>query len=107
MKNKVKFQNFLNLGSFTPVPEEYLKIKTFFSLNYPATGKGSTLLYNIVTCHLPRGSKLQWRDDMCGGLPSLQPVGPVGRDNILNKQGAISLIFYFIYKPNTINFVKD
>ena len=24
----------------------------------------------IVTCHLPRGSKLRWLEDMGGGLPN-------------------------------------
>ncbi len=24
----------------------------------------------IVACHLPRGSKLRWREDMGGGLPN-------------------------------------
>ncbi len=27
---------------------------------------------NIVECHLPRGSKLRWREDMSGGLPNLR-----------------------------------
>ncbi len=26
--------------------------------------------YNIVACHLPRGSELRWREDMGGGLPN-------------------------------------
>ncbi len=24
----------------------------------------------IVACHLPEGSKISWREDMCGGLTS-------------------------------------
>ncbi len=31
----------------------------------------------IVTCHLPRGYKLRWREDMGGGLPNAR--GPIGR----------------------------
>ena len=33
------------------------------------TIKYMTLYQYIVACHLPRGSKLQWREDMGGGLP--------------------------------------
>ncbi len=28
------------------------------------------LLYDIVACYLPRGSKLQWSEDLGGDLPS-------------------------------------
>ncbi len=31
------------------------------------------LVKHIVTCHLPRGSKLQWHEDIGGGLPSALP----------------------------------
>ncbi len=30
---------------------------------------------HIVACHLPRGSKLQWRGDMGGKLPSGKIIG--------------------------------
>ena len=42
---------------------------------------------NMIACHLPRGPKLRWREDMGGGLPnargpragwSLQPSGLQG-----------------------------
>ncbi len=33
--------------------------------------KSITLDNNIVVCHLPRGSKLRWREDMGGGLPKI------------------------------------
>ncbi len=43
---------------------------------------------DIVARHLPRGSKLQWREDMSGGLPS------TWNNKIINQQ---SLTHTFIY----------
>ncbi len=52
--------------SWVPKQQEKLlgKITFFRSLFYPMK------LLHIVVCHLPRGSKLRWREDMGGGLPN-------------------------------------
>ena len=82
--------------------DEHTMWNTSFGLIQRIDARQSTYLINdknlidIVACHLPRGSKLRWREDMGGGLPNAREpcihallntdpyrkLAGVGRDNI-------------------------
>ncbi len=53
----------LNVCEITLQLENFFESVTIIFLVYALTNY-------IVACHLPRGSKLRWREDMGGGLPN-------------------------------------